>query len=199
MKNIQKSVFSVVLIPDWKFLSRYLPGNAQKRKNIIRFRNFPEAFANVCLFLLRYRFAKKNSLLQQKQTPTKVIPVCFARKQFKWRHFIKVAGFLSIFYKPLKGTRHTQFPEERLQWKEFTVQFTIYNYTENWLHQKYFAWVFRFFKIARRASLEESFFYKVIGEISTLYRSGKNSLSLALVCFKKKFFWKFQEMYSLQH
>ena len=112
-----------------------------------------------------------------KNTATKVFPVSFVRKQSKWRHFIKVAGLLSRFYKPLKGTRHKKFPEERLWWREFTVQFTIYNHTVNWLHQKYFLWVFRFYKIARRASLAESLFSKVIGEISTLYKSIKNSIT----------------------
>ena len=51
LENIQENVFSVVLIPDWKFLCRYLSGSAQKRKDILRFRNYPAAFANVCLFL----------------------------------------------------------------------------------------------------------------------------------------------------
>ena len=64
LENIQKNVFSVVLIPDWKFLCRYFSGSAQERKDVLRFWNFLEAFANVCLFLLRYRFAKQNSLLQ---------------------------------------------------------------------------------------------------------------------------------------
>ena len=113
LENIQENVFSVVLIPDWKFLCRYFFGNAQKKKDI-RFRNFPEAFASVCFFLLRYRLAKQNSLLQQKETPTKVFPMSFLRKQPKWRDFIKVAGLLLRFYKPLKGTRHTKFPEECL-------------------------------------------------------------------------------------
>ena len=45
--NMQKKVFSAVLIPDWKFLCRYFTGSAQKRKDILRFRNFPEAFTNV--------------------------------------------------------------------------------------------------------------------------------------------------------
>ena len=114
LENIQKNVFSGVQIPDWKFLCRCLSGSAQKRKDIPRFRNFPEAFANVCLFLLRYRLAKQNSLLQQKQTPTKLFPVSFVRKQSKWRHFIKVVGLPLRFYKLLKGTRHTKCPEERL-------------------------------------------------------------------------------------
>ena len=94
LENIQKNVFSVVLIPDWKLLCRYFSGSAQKRKDILRFRNFPIAFANGCLFLLRYRLGKQNSLLQQKQTPTKLFPVIFVRKQSKWRHFIKVAEIL---------------------------------------------------------------------------------------------------------
>ena len=38
----------------WKFLCRYFSGSAQKRKDNLRFRSFPEAFANVCLFLKRY-------------------------------------------------------------------------------------------------------------------------------------------------
>ena len=105
LENIQKNVFSAVLIPDWKLLCRYFSGSAQKRKDILRFRNFPEAFINACLFLLRYRLAYKA---------TKVFPVSFFRKQSKWRHFIKVAGLLLRFYKPLKGTRHTKFPEECL-------------------------------------------------------------------------------------
>ena len=109
LENIQKNVFSVVLIPDWKFLCRYFSGSAQKRKDILKFRNFPEAFPNVCLFLLRYKLAKKqNSLLQQKQTP-----VSFVRKQSKWRHFMKVAGLLLRLYKSLKETCHKKFPEER--------------------------------------------------------------------------------------
>ena len=103
LENIQKNVFSAVLIPDWKLLCRYFSGSAQKRKDILRFRNFPEAFTNVCLFLLRYRLAKQISLLQQKETPAKVFPVSFVRKQSKWRHFIKVAGLLLRFYRPLKG------------------------------------------------------------------------------------------------
>ena len=41
LKNIQKNVFSVVLIPNWKFLCRYFSGSAQ---------NFPDEFAN-CAFL----------------------------------------------------------------------------------------------------------------------------------------------------
>ena len=102
----------------------------------------------------------------------------------KWRHFIEVAGLLLRFYKPIKGKRHTKFPEERLKWIEVAVQCPIYNCTENWLHRKYFLWVFRVFKIARRASLEESLFSKVIGEISTLHNLSK-TLSLALVSFKK--------------
>ena len=114
LENIQENVFSVVLIPDWKFLCRYFSGSAQKRKDIIRFQNFPGSFVNVHLFLLRYRHAKQNSLLQQKQTPTKVFPVSFVRKYFKWRHFIKVAGLVLRFYKHLKVTRHTKFPEECL-------------------------------------------------------------------------------------
>ena len=114
LENIQKKVFSVALKPDRKFLCGYFSGSPQKRKDVLRFENFPEAFEKVCLFLLRYKLAKQNSLLQQKQTPTKVLPVSFVRKQSKWRHFIKVAGLLSRFYKPLKGTRHKKFPEERL-------------------------------------------------------------------------------------
>ena len=98
----------------------------------------------------------------------------FFRKQSKWRHFIKVAGLLSRFYKPLNMKRHTKFPEI-FWWIEFAVQFTIYNYPGNGLHRKYFMWVFRFFKIARRASLGESLFSKVIGEISTVYNSVGNS------------------------
>ena len=47
LENMQKNVFSVVLIPDWKFLWRYFTRSAQKRKDILRFRNFPEAFTNV--------------------------------------------------------------------------------------------------------------------------------------------------------
>ena len=88
LENIQKNVFSAVLIPDWKLLCRYFSGSAQKRKDIPRFRNFPEAFINVCLFLLRYRLACKA---------TKLFPVSFFRKESKWRHFIKVAGLLLRF------------------------------------------------------------------------------------------------------
>ena len=33
--------------------------------------------------------------------------------------------------KSLKGTSHTKFPEERLQWIKIAVQCNIYNYTEN--------------------------------------------------------------------
>ena len=84
LENIQENVFSVVLIPDWKFLCRYFTGSAQKRKDILRFQHFPEAFTNVCLFLLRYKLAKQNSLLQQKQAPAKVFPVNFVREQSKW-------------------------------------------------------------------------------------------------------------------
>ena len=50
LENIQENVFSVVLIPDWKFLCRYFTGSAQKRKDILRYWNFPEAFTNVLLF-----------------------------------------------------------------------------------------------------------------------------------------------------
>ena len=114
LENMQKNVFSAVLIPDWKLLCRYFSGSAQKRQDILRFRNFPEAFINVCLFLLCYRLAKQNSLLQQKESPIKVFPVSFFTKQSKWRHCIKVAGLLLRFYKPLEGTRHTKFPEECL-------------------------------------------------------------------------------------
>ena len=35
LENIQENVFSVVLIPDWKFLCRYFSGSAQKRKDIL--------------------------------------------------------------------------------------------------------------------------------------------------------------------
>ena len=104
-----------------------------------------------------------------------MFPVSFFRKQSKWRHFIKVAGLLTRFYKPLKMKRHTKFPEKRLWRIEFVVQFTIYNYPGNGLHRKYFMWVFRFFKIARRASLEESLFSKVIGRICIMYNSVGNS------------------------
>ena len=69
---------------------------------------------------------------------------------------------------PYKISRRTSLVEE------FAVQCPVYNFPENWLHRKYFVWVFRFFKIARRASLEESLFSKVIGEVSTLYTSVKN-------------------------
>ena len=103
LENMQKNVFSAVLIPDWKFLCRYFTGSAQKRKDILRFQHFPEAFTNVCLFLLRYKLAKQNSLLHRKQTPAKVFPVSFVRKQSKWRHFIKVAGLLLRFCNSLKG------------------------------------------------------------------------------------------------
>ena len=78
-KNIQKNVFSAVLIPDWKFLCRYFSGSAQKRKDILRSRNFQEAFANVCLFLLRYRLAMQNSLLQQKH-PNKSVSRQFCQE-----------------------------------------------------------------------------------------------------------------------
>ena len=94
LENIKKNLFIRVLVPDWKLLCIYFSGSAQKRKDILRFRNFPIAFANGCLFLLRYRLGKQNSLLQQKQTPTKLFPVIFVRKQSKWRHFIKVAEIL---------------------------------------------------------------------------------------------------------
>ena len=49
LENMQKNVFSAVLIPDWKFLCRYFTGSAQKRKDILRFWNFPEVSTNVCL------------------------------------------------------------------------------------------------------------------------------------------------------
>ena len=98
LENIQKSIFSVVLILDWKFFRTYISGSTQKRKDILRFQNSQEPFANVCLFLLRYRLAKQNSLRQQKQDPTKVFPVSFVRKQSKWMHFIKVAGLLLRLY-----------------------------------------------------------------------------------------------------
>ena len=45
------------------------------------FDNSKKVFANVSLFLLCYRLADQNLLLQRKQTPTKVFPVSFARKQ----------------------------------------------------------------------------------------------------------------------
>ena len=41
-----------------KFLCRYFSVSAQKRKDILWFRHFPKAFANVWLFLLCYRFTK---------------------------------------------------------------------------------------------------------------------------------------------
>ena len=108
LENMQKNVFSVVLIPDWKFLCRYFSGSAQKRKAILRFRNLPEVlFANVCLFFLRYRLAKQNSLLQQKQTPAIVFPVSFVRKQSKWRHFITVSGLPLRFLQASK--RNTSY------------------------------------------------------------------------------------------
>ena len=170
LENIQKNVFNAVLIPDWKSLCRHLFGSAQKRKDILRFQSFPEAFANVYLFLLLHRLTKQNSLLQQNQATTKVFPVSFVRKQSKWRHFIKVTGLLLTFSK-----RNTSYKISRsLIWIEFAVQSAIFNYCENWLHWKYFLWVFQFFKIAGRASLEESLFSKVIGEISTSYNSVKN-------------------------
>ena len=108
LENIQENVFSVVLIPDWKFLCRYFSGSAQKRKAILRFWNLPEVlFANVCLFFLRYRLAKQNSLLQQKQTPAIVFPVSFVRKQSKWRHFITVSGLPLRFLQASK--RNTSY------------------------------------------------------------------------------------------
>ena len=48
-------------------------GSAPKKKN------FQKAFSNMSLFLLYP--ANQNSLLQEKKTPTKVLPVSFARKQ----------------------------------------------------------------------------------------------------------------------
>ena len=114
LENIQKNLLNGVIIPDWKFFCRYFSGSAQNRKVISRFRKFLEAFATVWFFLLRYSLANQNSLLQQKQTLTKVFRVSFVRKQYKWRHFIKVTGLLSRFYKPLRGTRYTKFLEDRL-------------------------------------------------------------------------------------
>ena len=61
LENMHKNVFSAVLIPDWKFLGRYFTGSAQKRRYILRFRNFAEAFTNVRLFLLGYKPEKQNS------------------------------------------------------------------------------------------------------------------------------------------
>ena len=82
LENIQKNVFSWVLIPDWKFLCKYFSvkenevlRSTKKREEILRF---------------------------QKYSPNKSISCEFFRKQSKWRHFIKVAGLLSRFYKPLK-------------------------------------------------------------------------------------------------
>ena len=56
----------------------------------------------------------KFPYFNKKRPQQKVFPVSFVRKQSKGRHFIKVAGLLLRFYKPLKGTRHTKFPEECL-------------------------------------------------------------------------------------
>ena len=44
---------------------------------------------------------------------------------------------------------------------------------------------FRYFKIARTASLEESLFSKVIGEIYTLYNSVKNTITYTGVLQKE--------------
>ena len=44
---------------------------------------------------------------------------------------------------------------------------------------------FRFFKIARTVSLEESLFSKVIGEIYTLYNSVKNTITYTDVLQKE--------------
>ena len=80
LENIQKNVFSGVLI--WKFLCKYFSvkesevlRSAKKRKEILRFR---------------------------KSSPNKSVSLSFFRKQSTWIHFIKVAGLLSRFYKPLK-------------------------------------------------------------------------------------------------
>ena len=114
LENMQKNVFSAVLIPDWKFLCRYFTGGAQKRKDILRFRNFRRSLHKCVPFSLTLQGCKAKSPTLTKQTPTKVFPVSFVRKQSKWRHFIKVAGLLLRFYKSLIGTCNTKFPEERL-------------------------------------------------------------------------------------
>ena len=90
-----------------------------------------------------------------------------------------LVGLPSRSYKPLKMKRHTKFPEKQFWWIEFTVQFSICNYPRNGLHRSgvFRVWVLGFFKSARRASLEESLFSKVIGEISTLYNSVRNSIT----------------------
>ena len=49
LENIQENVFSVVLIPDWKFLCRYLFGSAQERKDILRLQNFRKP-SQMCAF-----------------------------------------------------------------------------------------------------------------------------------------------------
>ena len=67
------------------------------------FDNSKKVFANVSLFLLCYRLADQNLLLQRKQTPTKVFPVRVLPESSQWwRHFIEVTGLLSRFYKFLK-------------------------------------------------------------------------------------------------
>ena len=61
LENMQKNVFSAVLIPDWKFLCRYFTGGAQKRKDILRFWNFPRSLHKSVPFSLTLQGCKAKS------------------------------------------------------------------------------------------------------------------------------------------
>ena len=80
LENIQKNVFSVVLIPDWKLLCRPFTGSAQKRKDIPRFRNFPEAFTNMCLFSLTLQACKAKLPTSTKADPNKSVSCEFCQE-----------------------------------------------------------------------------------------------------------------------
>ena len=81
LQYIQKNVFSRVLMPDWKLLCRYiLFWKCSEKKGYSEVSKIPKG---LCKYV---PFAKQNSILQQKQTPTK----CFLRiawKQFKMKAF----------------------------------------------------------------------------------------------------------------
>ena len=79
-ENIQKNVFSTVLIPTWKLLCRYLSGSDQKRKDILGFQNFPEAFTNVCLFSLTLQTCKAKFPTSTKGDANKSVSYEFSQE-----------------------------------------------------------------------------------------------------------------------
>ena len=106
-----------------------------------------------------------------------MFPVSFFRKQSKWRHFIKVAGLPSRFYKPLK--MNTSYKTSKKTSLVDRVRCAICYLQLSWKRTppEIFRVIFPIFQIARRAFLEESFFSKVIGEISALYNFVRNSIT----------------------